>query len=94
METSTIIENKGDICPESLSKSIGRLNRLAQAENKIKPFKEKSPQAAINKKPRLHPVFEKACLYTDCSISPMAAFFGGIVAQEIVKKTGKYSPLK
>jgi ubiquitin-activating enzyme E1 len=24
----------------------------------------------------------------------MAAFFGGIVAQEIVKKTGKYSPLK
>lgn len=27
-------------------------------------------------------------------ISPMAAFFGGIVAQEIVKFTGKYSPLK
>merc|ERR1711871_83275 len=24
----------------------------------------------------------------------MAAFFGGIIAQEIVKKTGKYSPLK
>jgi ubiquitin-activating enzyme E1 len=24
----------------------------------------------------------------------MAAFFGGIVAQEIVKFTGKYSPLK
>lgn len=24
----------------------------------------------------------------------MAAFFGGIVAQEIVKKTGKYTPLK
>ena len=24
----------------------------------------------------------------------MAAFFGGIVAQEIVKKTGKYSPMK
>lgn len=24
----------------------------------------------------------------------MAAFFGGIVAQEIVKYTGKYSPLK
>jgi hypothetical protein len=36
------------------------LNRLAQAENKIKPFKEKSPQAAINKNPRIHPVFEKA----------------------------------
>jgi ubiquitin-activating enzyme E1 len=24
----------------------------------------------------------------------MAAFFGGVVAQEIVKFTGKYSPLK
>lgn len=24
----------------------------------------------------------------------MAAFFGGIIAQEIVKFTGKYSPLK
>jgi len=32
--------------------------------------------------------------YSDCSISPIAAFFGGIVAQEIVKFTGKYSPLK
>ena len=32
--------------------------------------------------------FAKSC------ISPMAAFFGGVVAQEIVKYTGKYSPLK
>ena len=33
-------------------------------------------------------------MYSACSISPMAAFFGGIIAQEIVKYTGKYSPLK
>ena len=33
-------------------------------------------------------IFSKACL------SPLAAFFGGVVAQEIVKFTGKYSPLK
>jgi len=39
-------------------------------------------------------VFSKAVKYAGCSISPMAAFFGGIIAQEIVKKTGKYSPLK
>ena len=32
--------------------------------------------------------------YCTCSISPLAAFFGGIVAQEIVKFTGKYTPLK
>jgi ubiquitin-activating enzyme E1 len=40
------------------------------------------------------PVFANAVKYSSCSISPMAAFFGGIVAQEIVKYTGKYTPLK
>lgn len=39
-------------------------------------------------------VFAKAVSYAASSVSPMAAFFGGIVAQEIVKYTGKYSPLK
>ena len=39
-------------------------------------------------------VFTKAVQFSSCSISPIAAFFGGIVAQEIVKYTGKYSPLK
>jgi len=39
-------------------------------------------------------VFNNAVKYAECSISPMSAFFGGIVAQEIVKYTGKYSPLK
>jgi ubiquitin-activating enzyme E1 len=39
-------------------------------------------------------VFKNAVIFPSCAISPMAAFFGGIVAQEIVKFTGKYSPLK
>ncbi len=39
-------------------------------------------------------VFAKAVQFSGCVVSPMAAFFGGIVAQEIVKFTGKYSPLK
>lgn len=30
-------------------------------------------------------VFAKAVQYSACSISPLCAFFGGIVAQEIVK---------
>jgi ubiquitin-activating enzyme E1 len=33
-------------------------------------------------------------MWAQCSLVPQAAFFGGIVAQEIVKHTGKYSPLK
>jgi ubiquitin-activating enzyme E1 len=39
-------------------------------------------------------VIRNATLYSQACISPMAAFFGGVVAQEIVKYTGKYSPLK
>lgn len=32
--------------------------------------------------------------FASCSISPMSAFFGGVIAQEIVKFTGKYTPLQ
>jgi len=31
--------------------------------------------------------------FSEHSISPMAAFFGGITAQEVVKVTGKYTPI-
>lgn len=34
------------------------------------------------------------CKYSKAQISPLAAFFGGVVAQEIVKYIGKYNPLK
>ena len=37
---------------------------------------------------------EKVSRFARSEISPMAAFFGGIVAQEIVKYTGKYTPLQ
>jgi ubiquitin-activating enzyme E1 len=39
-------------------------------------------------------IIGNASAYSRACISPMAAFFGGVVAQEIVKFTGKYSPLK
>lgn len=39
-------------------------------------------------------VIRNLAAFSSCSISPLAAFFGGIVAQEIVKFTGKYTPLK
>jgi len=38
-------------------------------------------------------IVEKVVAFAQCSISPMAAFLGGIVAQEVVKVTGKYGPL-
>ena len=39
-------------------------------------------------------VLKNTARFSSSSISPQAAFFGGIVAQEIVKFTGKYTPLK
>jgi ubiquitin-activating enzyme E1 len=39
-------------------------------------------------------IVRNVAAYSRCSITSMAAFFGGIVAQEIVKFTGKYSPMR
>ena len=39
-------------------------------------------------------VMTNTAIFSTSSISPQSAFFGGIIAQEIVKFTGKYSPLK
>ena len=39
-------------------------------------------------------VCRKVAAYSTCSITSMCAFFGGFLAQEIVKFTGKYMPLR
>lgn len=39
-------------------------------------------------------IVKKVAAYSTCSITSQAAMFGGFIAQEIVKFTGKYMPLK
>ncbi|OMJ80020.1 hypothetical protein SteCoe_19844 [Stentor coeruleus] len=39
-------------------------------------------------------VVRKVALYARSQVSPIASFWGGIMAQEIVKATGKYTPLQ
>jgi ubiquitin-activating enzyme E1 len=39
-------------------------------------------------------VLRNAARYANSSLVCHCAFFGGIIAQEIVKFTGKYTPLK
>lgn len=39
-------------------------------------------------------IVRNSVLYARANICPMTAFFGGVVAQEVVKFTGKYYPLK
>jgi ubiquitin-activating enzyme E1 len=38
-------------------------------------------------------IFLNAARFASCSITPVASFFGGVVAQEVVKFTGKYTPI-
>lgn len=38
-------------------------------------------------------VFSNVSRFASASLSPVAAFFGGVVAQEVVKFTGKYTPI-
>lgn len=37
---------------------------------------------------------ENVALFANTNLSPIASFWGGIVAQEIIKFTGKYTPLR
>jgi len=39
-------------------------------------------------------VVRKVALFATCAICPMTAFLGGVIAQEVVKFTGKYTPLR
>lgn len=36
---------------------------------------------------------KNVALYAETQISPVSSFFGGIVAQEVVKLTGKFTPI-
>ncbi|CAM9963105.1 unnamed protein product, partial [Discosporangium mesarthrocarpum] len=38
-------------------------------------------------------VVHKVALYSSVEVQPLAAYFGGVVAQEVVKATGKFTPL-
>ncbi|CAK9075947.1 Ubiquitin-like modifier-activating enzyme 1 (Ubiquitin-activating enzyme E1) [Durusdinium trenchii] len=38
-------------------------------------------------------IVTKVAMFARCMICPMAAFLGGVVAQEVVKFTGKFSPI-
>ncbi len=38
-------------------------------------------------------VIRKVALYARTELTALAALFGGVVAQEIVKQTGKYTPI-
>ena len=40
-----------------------------------------------------HKIILNVARWSKCQISPVCSFFGGIVSQEVIKKTGKYIPI-
>ena len=52
------------------------------------------PQAALSLEEVEESVVTSLALHAAIDFQPLAAFFGGVVAQEVVKFTGKYQPLK
>jgi ubiquitin-activating enzyme E1 len=76
---------------------LPELSNAAHADEVVAIAEEINAQAkeagGLYVDPLEHAVVKNVALYARAALSPFAAFWGGIVAQEIVKFTGKYTPL-
>lgn len=54
----------------------------------------KAGQELINVEEIDETICKNVAAYSTCSITSQAAMFGGFIAQEVVKYTGKYMPLR
>eukprot|EP01054_Gregarina_sp_Poly1_P002532 Gregarina_sp_Poly_1__2531@NODE_1687_length_3535_cov_160_559689_g1109_i0_p1_GENE_NODE_1687_length_3535_cov_160_559689_g1109_i0NODE_1687_length_3535_cov_160_559689_g1109_i0_p1_ORF_typecomplete_len1058_score184_99ThiF/PF00899_21/5_1e38ThiF/PF00899_21/4_6e68UBA_e1_thiolCys/PF10585_9/2_6e57UBA_e1_thiolCys/PF10585_9/1_1e04E1_FCCH/PF16190_5/2_7e19E1_4HB/PF16191_5/6_8e18E1_4HB/PF16191_5/6_4e02E1_4HB/PF16191_5/1_7e04E1_UFD/PF09358_10/3_7e13Shikimate_DH/PF01488_20/6_2Shikimate_DH/PF01488_20/13Shikimate_DH len=86
-------ESKNECVPEPRDpKACDEIFRIA--ENINNRFKEKGDvEGVIFVEQVDRKVTDVITSYSLCHISPIAAFVGGIVAQEIIKMTGKYMPI-
>lgn len=71
----------------------GICNKALDAiKNKIKSETESSSPSQVESVPAK--LARRLALFSRCSLSPYASYWGGIVAQEIVKLTGKFNPIR
>eukprot|EP01029_Cantina_marsupialis_P025046 TRINITY_DN6569_c0_g2_i1.p1 TRINITY_DN6569_c0_g2~~TRINITY_DN6569_c0_g2_i1.p1 ORF type:complete len:1058 (-),score=389.83 TRINITY_DN6569_c0_g2_i1:160-3264(-) len=68
--------------------------RLAQQFNADQTEIAAKGEAAIVLEELDEDIIKTVARYASCEITPMASFHGGMLAQEIVKYTGKYTPLQ
>ena len=80
--------------------TLPELNNLTQAkeiEKNVKQFYDSCKKNNFDCYKKIQPYDEKVVInvirWARAQISPIAAFFGGIVAHEIIKSTGKYEPI-
>ena len=95
-ENSKIEEEKSSenkIIEEKQEESNVENNKIE--EEKVEPEEEEEPEDPIPEwTKKLDTNLVKYCLaFWNLELSPMTCFWGGIVAQEIVKFTGKFSPI-
>ena len=84
----------------SHNNNLPELNNLTQAkeiEKKVKEFYDNCKKNKFECYKNIQEYDEKVVLnvirWARAQISPVAAFFGGIIAHEIIKSTGKYEPI-
>lgn len=70
-----------------------RLNEEAKKRQSASSHTDTASWRAISVDAIDENVVENVVNFAACCISPIAAFLGGVVAQEIVKFTGKFLPL-
>merc|ERR1711871_911771 len=73
--------------PENTADDLDKVVAHAKAHNEEMKAAEKMHVEELDES-----IVKNVAAYCRCSISPICAFMGGFVAQEIVKFTGKYSP--
>lgn len=87
-ETKEPEANKDEVSPESQSQPI-----VEEGGETEKIEEEAEPEVPEWKKKIDTKLLKYILAFWNLEIAPVTAFWGGIVAQEIVKFTGKYSPI-
>lgn len=82
-------DKHGDLPPYNDAAAAAECVEIAKAMNDA----HKAKPEAVTVDEMDEDVIRKSALFARCMICPAASFLGGIVAQEVVKFTGKYTPL-
>ena len=72
--------------PEDLAKVVAHVQQINTT------FKQEEGKITVEEVDEQ--IVRNVAAYSTCSITSMCAMFGGFIAQEIVKFTGKYMPLR
>lgn len=83
-------DKHGSLPPYNDAAAAAECVATAKAMNEV----QKANSSALSVEEIDEDVVRKTALFARCMICPAASFLGGIVAQEVVKFTGKYSALQ